>query len=99
MKHNNSFIFNYQIVETKSFEVNLEDLATTLIEYHVAKDAIELPPIDTMIEDFGDNIGFYLMRLGFPEEAEIDEYDYDYFYNSIYDDLSTILQEKLYNQQ
>lgn len=32
------------------------------------------------------------------KEIEIEEYDYDYLYNSIYDDLSAILHEKLHNQ-
>lgn len=96
MKPNNSFVFNYQVVDTKSFKINLEELAIILIEDNVIKDKIE-PPIDAIIEDFGDNIDFYLRQLGFPEEAEIDEYDYDYLYNSIYDDLSAILQEKLHN--
>lgn len=98
MKHNNSFIFNYQITETRPFKVNLEDLATILIEDNVVKGEIE-PPIPAIIEDFGDNIDFYLMRLGFPEEVEVDEYDYEYLYDSVYDDLSAILQEKLHNQQ
>lgn len=98
MKHNNSFIFDYQVIETKSFQVNLEDLATILIEDNVIKGKIE-PPIEYIIEDFGDNIDFYLRQLGFTEEAVIDEYDYNYLYNSIYDDLSAILQEKLHNQQ
>ena len=98
MKHNNSFIFNYQITETRPFKVNLEDLATILIEDNVVKGEIE-PPIPVIIENFGDNIYFYLMRLGFPEGVEVDEYDYEHLYDSVYDDLSAILQEKLHNQQ
>lgn len=98
MKHNNSFTFNYQVAEIRSFKVNLEDLATILIEDNVVKGKIE-PPIENIIEDFGDNIDFYLMRLGFPEGVEVDEYDYEYLYDSVYDDLSAILREKLHNQQ
>ena len=98
MKHNNSFIFNYQITETRSFKVNLEDLATILIEDNVVKGEIE-PPIPAIIDNFGDNIDFYLMRLGFPEGVEVDEDDYEDLYDSVYDDLSAILQEKLHNQQ
>lgn len=98
MKHNNSFIFNYQITETRPFKVNLEDLATILIEDNVVKGEIE-PPIPAIIDNFGDNINFYLMRLGFPEGVEVDEYDYEDLYDSVYDDLSAILQEKLHNQQ
>lgn len=97
MKHNNSFIFNYQVVETKSFNVKLEELATILIEDNVVKGKPS-PSVDAIIEDFGDNIDFYLRQLGFPEEVGIEEYDYDYLYNSIYDDLSAILHEKLHNQ-
>ena len=98
MKHNNSFIFNYQITETRPFKVNLEDLATILIEDNVVKGEIE-PPIPAIIDNFGDNIDFYLMRLGFPEGVEVDEHDYEDLYDSVYDDLSAILQEKLHNQQ
>lgn len=98
MKHNNSFIFSYQVVETKSFKVNLEDLATMLIKDNVIKNEIE-PSIDAIIESFGDSIDFYLRQLGFQDEVGVDGYDYAYLYNSIYHDLSAILQEKLYNQQ
>lgn len=94
MKHNNSFIFNYQITETRPFKVNLEDLATILIEDNVVKGKIE-PPIPAIIKDFGDNIDFYLYKFGLPEGVEIDEYDY--LYDSVYDDLETILEEKLQN--
>lgn len=69
----------------------MKDLATILIEDNVFKDKIE-PPIDAIIENFGDNMDVYLRQLGFPEEAEIDECDYNYLYNSIYDDLSAILR-------
>lgn len=95
MKHNNSFIFNYQVVETRSFEIDLEKLADLLIKDNRNNNI----DISLIIENFGDNIDFYLYKLGLPEEIEIDEYDCDYLYESVYDNLETILKEKLQNQQ
>lgn len=95
MKHNKSFLFNYQIVETRSLNIDLEKLADLLIE----DDEDNNTDISLLIEHFGDNIDFYLCKLGPPEEVEIDEYDYEYLYDSVYDDLETILSEKLQNKQ
>lgn len=95
MKHNKSFSFNYQIVETRSLNIDLEKLADLLIE----EDGNSNTDTPLIIEHFGDNIDFYLCKLGLPKEVEIDEYDYDYLYDSVYDDLETIISEKLQNKQ
>ena len=93
MKHNKSFSFSYQVVETKSLEIDLEKLADLLIEGNEGNNT----NISLLVEHFGDNIDFYLYKLGLPEGVEIDEYYYDYLYDSVYDDLETILEEKLQN--
>lgn len=91
MKHNKFFSFDYQVPETRSFEIDLEKLADLLIE----SDEENNTDVSLLVEHFGDNIDFYLYKLGFPEGVEIDEYDYDCLYDSVYDDLKTILKEKL----
>lgn len=95
MKHNKSFLFNYQVVETRSLNIDLEKLADLIIE----DDGDNNTEVTLLIEHFGDNIDFYLFKLGLPEEVEIDEYDYDYLYDSVYEDLETILREKLPDRQ
>ena len=95
MKHNKSFSFSYQVVETKSLEIDLEKLADLLIKDNRNSNI----DISLIIEHFSDNIDFYLYKLGLPEEVEIDEYDYDCLYDGVYDDLETILEEKLQNKQ
>ena len=95
MKHNKSFYFSYQVGETRSLEIDLEKLADLLIESNKGNNT----DVSLLVEHFGDNINFYLYKLGLPEGVEIDEYYYDYLYDSVYDDLETILKEKLQNQQ
>lgn len=95
MKHNKSFSFDYQVPETRSLEIDLEKLANLLIESDEANNT----DVSLLVKHFGDNIDFYLYKLGLPEGVEIDEYDYDYLYDSVYDDLETIFKEKLQNQQ
>lgn len=95
MKHNKSFSFYYQVLETRSLEIDLEKLADLLIE----SDEENNTDVSLLVEHFGDNSDFYLYKLGLPEGVEIDEYDYDYLYDSVYDDLETILKEKLHNQR
>lgn len=92
MEHK-TFKFEYSIVQYKDFEVDIEQLADLLIRDFV-KDGKDLV-VEDLIYNFDDNMDYYLRELGFPKDSELDDYNYDYIYNGIYDDLEAILYEKV----
>lgn len=92
MEHK-TFKFEYSIVQYKDFEIDIEQLADLLIRDFV-KDGKDLV-VEDLIYSFDDNMDYYLRELGFPKDSELDDYNYDYIYNGIYDDLEAILYEKV----
>ena len=92
MEHK-TFKFEYSIVQYKDFEIDIEQLADLLIRDFV-KDDKDLV-VEDLIDSFDDNMNYYLRELGFPEDSELDDYNYDYIYDGIYDDLEAILYEKV----
>lgn len=86
-----TFDFEYQIPVYKTFQVDIEKLANLLIE------ACNDGDYDAylILEHFGDNVEFYLNKLGFPDDIEIEDYDIDRVYDGIYDDLLEALESKL----
>lgn len=79
----------------REFNIDFVALADYLIED--CPEEVKSVNIDGMLEHFGDNIDFYLMKLGFPSEAleGLDDYIYDQIYDNIYGDLSTTLDNML----
>lgn len=95
MKHNNNiYSFEYSIHDTHIFEIDLEKLADILIDKLGNDEEIS---IDVMLDDFGDNILYYLRLLGFKDESidEFKEYDTEYLCNSICSPLYDIIEAKL----
>lgn len=86
-----TFYFEYQIPVYKTFRVDIEKLANLLIEACSTGDY----DTDLILEHFGDNVEFYLNKLGFPNDIEIEDYYIDYIYDGIYDDLLEALESKL----
>lgn len=91
MKHNEFFTFNYPVVKYNSFTIDLNELADLLIANYSESES----DIEGIKIYFGDNIEYYLNKLGFPKEATTDEDFDDYIWNSIIEDLDYILSKKL----
>lgn len=60
----NKFIFNYQVIEDKEFEIDIEKLADILINECIEHD------VNWLDVEFGDNVQYYLNQLGFTSKLK-----------------------------
>lgn len=86
---NSNFTFSYTVTNYKIFDLDLNQLADLLLE--------EDNDTNWLMMQLGDNLTFYLYKLGLPDDAELSDQLEDYIYNSVYDKLENILNEKLKN--
>lgn len=85
------YTFTYPVIITKSVEIDLEELAESIIEDTNSSDP------DQAMNYFGDNMEYFLRELGFLDDIEFCEFDdtLDNLFDEIYDDLLEIITEKI----
>lgn len=82
----NTIIFNY--INKSNFEINIKELSSIIIE-----DCPNENNIDDLLDDFSNNIYYYLKKLGFPGDSDsIDDGTYDYIHDKALDSLEEILK-------
>lgn len=94
----NTYDFAYQVVECKHVKIDLDLLATILLD-DFSDDELdkirEHDDIDSILTYFGDNTRVFLYRVGLPPEDDPDYEDLDFFFNEVYDALYNVIEKHL----